>query len=1393
MKRGISLRWVVGVICWAGAGLIPALAQNCIDQGASDPNNIRIKVTILSAKGSASIDGDNILFDNEADLRPEVSINGGPWMLGDRIDGDDTPHFMQEFEVEIPRALRVVPIRIRMNDRDYPDESDSIDLDPEGGCDQDIDEDDLDCSLELFFDTCCLTFSGDGTTGAPSCPEGDCAGGGDGHWLGPGDHGEHAAVRVAIQTGDGFPVCSEGDVFVSSVEFVQVVDKPGFAVAGRGSILRVTVGSTFPGPVATSVEAFIGDSVGPDVTAEIPVDLDHCGTAIQTFFVDEPVVVDFSRAHYGARIDPDGILPYTDPCARVNDGEGTANNIEIRTTRDLSVVYQRIYYKSDCLLTENCDWVLTDAEANAEATDADIRIRGFFPAPELTSFVDPIALSLPAPDLVLGPRSEIQVLSEAAALLGLDRVAGLVPFNFVDAHAYVTVPLGTVGVSNGKIGPHFILAESLPGEEGFTPVHELGHTFGLSDEPCSVGDINVFELYLCEDEYNASYFPGRPDGGFQGKGFDVPRGMEAAGTCFMDSDREAWISNNDFESFVGKMEPGRDPRVLVVTGHVTNAGGGELLAAVGLEEGILDRSGPADSPFSLVLKNSAGVSLGQFGIYTDMRGEDINGNDILDDGELFGDADDNGVPDWLPVPHPSERDEDLDGIADAAERAEFALRIPWLQDTARVDLVGPGGAVIDTLLVGSGSPPQINLLDPLGDIRLDPACPQDLFIPVRWNLTPTAGLTGKEPPITSNAVQGVTIAASYDGGQTWLPKAHRVNGDFVIDAHGISSPLVMKIRVMALVNGPAGTASSAPDTDGDHCPDPIDPHPTTPDETTDTDHDGIPDICDRCLGKPDPLQTDQDQDGYGDRCDGDYDQDGLVGPPDLPLFETCLGEIITASPSCYDRDFDGDGVVTDIDRDSFFYPLLESGKPGPSALVPDGDTDGVGDAYDCAPTNSNAWKAPAPVTGLRVSPSSLGSDHVQLSWDSQAGASGPSTVYDVLTGTLADLLASGGFTSSSCLVADHPESSVDPRLLLPGPPLPNGWWLLVRGENPCGRGTVLDGTETPGPRALLDTVACLPPTPLLSIIKLESADPVPAGGRITYTLSYRNDGAGAATDVVITDPLPSGTTFDSASHGGYYDPTLPAVVWNLGTLEASESGWVTMTVIAPNAITAPTLITNANYTIDSAETEPVTGNPVTTTVLPPPRVAIDLDPSTPTTIESTRKLTPTVSTLDVGVVVDATGTAGFGDIPRIAFGVINSFNPGGATVTSITPLSINDLMPPATTPYNAHFASLAGEFQFGSALVERGVPSSGFSGGPVQYATFRLTFGTHPSGSQVRVFIGDKGPGNGWVLARTSWSDISGDASPDGTPVFQVPGSDQGVAAGIHYGDATILFLMGED
>lgn len=55
----------------------------------------------------------------------------------------------------------------------------------------------------------------------------------------------------------------------------------------------------------------------------------------------------------------------------------------------------------------------------------------------------------------------------------------------------------------------------------------------------------------------------------------------------------------------------------------------------------------------------------------------------------------------------------------------------------------------------------------------------------------------------------------------------------------------------------------------------------------------------------------------------------------------------------------------------------------------------------------------------------------------------------------------------------------------------------------------------------------------LSIDKTDEPDPVTAGGALLYTLTVANSGPDAATNVVVVDALPSGTTFVSAEGDGW--------------------------------------------------------------------------------------------------------------------------------------------------------------------------------------------------------------------------------------------------------------------
>ena len=93
----------------------------------------------------------------------------------------------------------------------------------------------------------------------------------------------------------------------------------------------------------------------------------------------------------------------------------------------------------------------------------------------------------------------------------------------------------------------------------------------------------------------------------------------------------------------------------------------------------------------------------------------------------------------------------------------------------------------------------------------------------------------------------------------------------------------------------------------------------------DTDEDGILNPVDNCTLLPNDDQRDTDGDLYGNRCDPDFDNDGLVERDDITYVRSVFG---TPDP---DGDLDGDGIVGP--RDFFITRSFLGEPPGPSGRV----------------------------------------------------------------------------------------------------------------------------------------------------------------------------------------------------------------------------------------------------------------------------------------------------------------------------------------------------------------------------------------------------------------------------------------------------------------------------
>jgi hypothetical protein len=103
----------------------------------------------------------------------------------------------------------------------------------------------------------------------------------------------------------------------------------------------------------------------------------------------------------------------------------------------------------------------------------------------------------------------------------------------------------------------------------------------------------------------------------------------------------------------------------------------------------------------------------------------------------------------------------------------------------------------------------------------------------------------------------------------------------------------------------------------------------------DVDNDGVPDSVDNCINEANgPLlpdaggnsQLDSNTDGYGNACDADLNNDGVINGLDVGPF---ISEFGTAG---LDADFNGDGVVNGLDVGPFVSMFGQA--PGPSGLAP---------------------------------------------------------------------------------------------------------------------------------------------------------------------------------------------------------------------------------------------------------------------------------------------------------------------------------------------------------------------------------------------------------------------------------------------------------------------------
>ncbi|MFZ0014486.1 MAG: DUF11 domain-containing protein [Acidimicrobiia bacterium] len=155
----------------------------------------------------------------------------------------------------------------------------------------------------------------------------------------------------------------------------------------------------------------------------------------------------------------------------------------------------------------------------------------------------------------------------------------------------------------------------------------------------------------------------------------------------------------------------------------------------------------------------------------------------------------------------------------------------------------------------------------------------------------------------------------------------------------------------------------------------------------------------------------------------------------------------------------------------------------------------------------------------------------------------------------------------------------------------------------------------------------------LSVTKVGTPDPVTAGDDLTYTITYSNAGPSFAIDVVVTDTLPTGVTYVSATpDSGTCAEAGGVVTCQIGNLAPGSGGSTQIVVTVPSD--APSVSMTNDVTVSSSTPDPTPGNNAAVAaveVLAEGSTTTTTTPSPPTTDPSTTTSTipSTTTTADI--------------------------------------------------------------------------------------------------------------------------------------------------------------------
>ncbi len=224
-----------------------------------------------------------------------------------------------------------------------------------------------------------------------------------------------------------------------------------------------------------------------------------------------------------------------------------------------------------------------------------------------------------------------------------------------------------------------------------------------------------------------------------------------------------------------------------------------------------------------------------------------------------------------------------------------------------------------------------------------------------------------------------------------------------------------------------------------------------------------------------------------------------------------------------------------------------------------------------------------------------------LAWSVNGNtAATTAVVTDALPANTTFVSAGCGTTTGTCTI-DSSTGTIAWNLGTRNPGESGNVTLTVKSNSPLTNGTVITNTgvlDTDQTNPVSDSVSTtVQSAPTLGLTKQADPTTVNPLTNVTYTISWSVGGNANATNVVITDPVPTNVTFVSAADGGAYDAATKTITWNLGTKAPGSNGQVTWVGQIATDASAGQIVNTA--AIDSTETDPpVTAAATVTVVIP---------------------------------------------------------------------------------------------------------------------------------------------------------------------------------------------------